>query len=83
MHGGMMAKKYEPLSEPFRVTYPVYCKLVEMKYTNRKRSIDEVIRMLLGMPENHPKVKRYSDERIPIHLIKSGNDGYTEPELTG
>lgn len=57
-----MKKKVERLDYDAKLSEDVYWKLVEMKFKTRARSVDEVLRVLLGMPANHTRVKHYSHE---------------------
>lgn len=72
-----MKKRVEPLEKSIVLTETVYWKLVELKFKTRARSMDEVLRVLLDMPANHPRVKVYSHERCrPVQ----SDEGAT-PEL--
>lgn len=44
------------------VTDDVYWKLAEVKLSTRALSIDEVLRTLLGMPENKTRAKRHFED---------------------
>lgn len=47
-----------------RLTDEVYWALVEKKFRGRHRSIDEVLRPLLGLPCIHRRVQNYSDRAV-------------------
>jgi hypothetical protein len=47
---------------PVQLTEDVYWKLAELKLQQRMRSTDEVLRVLLGMPENNTRVHRSSED---------------------
>lgn len=45
-----------------QLTDDVYWKLAELKLQMRTRSTDEVLRHLLGLPENNTRVHRFSED---------------------
>lgn len=75
-----MKKKVEPLQYDIKLSEAVYWKLVELKFKRRTRSIDEVLRVLLDMPENHARVKIYSHERC---RPGQSDDGDSLSSITG
>ena len=58
---------------PISVTKEVYLKLVEIKFNSRRRSIDDVLRVQLGLIPRHSPVKKYSDEsRVMMARVTAG-----------